>query len=192
MLASSGVLILLIPIMIQGTLKDSVTQWVPDFFTKQFSSSTVFSLALTMLLPVINVTGSYFAKAVNKRFKNEIKTSLLFFIISVLFLILLITLGRRSVAVALIAMAGVTNCMFAVNVMLITIVPLHFSKSGIVSTVAGFLNAVAYIGCGAANLVAGKILDGGNWENLFIFWIGIALIAIITSCFSLKQWQKYR
>lgn len=106
LIVSSGVLLMLIPIAIQGTLKDSVTQWVPTFFNSAFGSKTTFSLALTMTLPIVNVTGAYFAKALNKRLQNEVMTSAVFFGISTLFLLVLRLFGSQSIALALVSMAG--------------------------------------------------------------------------------------
>ncbi|MBP3330473.1 MAG: MFS transporter [Clostridia bacterium] len=190
---TSGVVLMLIPIMVQGTLKDSVTQWTPEFFSSQFNSSTTFSLALTMVLPIVNVTGAFIAKRINKKINNELKTSVVFFLIAVAFLLLLRVFAGKSAILSLICMAGVTNCMFAINVMLITIVPLHFSKHGIVSTVGGILNATAYMGCAATNLVAGKILDNtGNWNTLFIFWIALGVIAAAVSLTASFIWKKNR
>lgn len=188
----SGVLLLMIPIVIQGTLKDSVTQWVPSFFAGTFGSGTSFSLLLTMLLPIVNVTGAYLAKALNRKLKNEITTSMVFFGISMLFLALLRLCGTKSMVLSLISMAAVTNCMFAVNVMLITLVPLRFAKTGRVSTIGGLLNAVAYIGCGALNLLAGKLLElGGGWNALFVLWIALALAAVLVSAICIPLWRKY-
>lgn len=188
----SGVLLLMIPIVIQGTLKDSVTQWVPSFFAGTFGSGTSFSLLLTMLLPIVNVTGAYLAKALNRKLKNEITTSMVFFGISMLFLALLRLCGTKSMVLSLISMAAVTNCMFAVNVMLITLVPLRFAKTGRVSTIGGLLNAVAYIGCGALNLLAGKLLElGGGWNALFVLWIALALAAVLVSAVCIPLWRKY-
>lgn len=189
---SGGVLLMLIPIVIQGTLKDSVTQWVPAFFASTFGSNTSFSLLLTMLLPIVNVTGAYFAKAVHKKLHSEIGTSMIFFIISILFLLILKLFGTKSMVLALISMAGVTNCMFAVNVMLITMVPLQFSKLGNVSTIGGLLNAVAYIGCGALNLLAGKLLETQNgWNSLFWMWIAIAVLAVAVSAVCIPMWKRF-
>lgn len=189
---SGGVLLMLIPIVIQGTLKDSVTQWVPAFFASTFGSNTSFSLLLTMLLPIVNVTGAYFAKAVHKKLHSEIGSSMIFFIISILFLLILKLFGTKSMVLALISMAGVTNCMFAVNVMLITMVPLQFSKLGNVSTIGGLLNAVAYIGCGALNLLAGKLLETQNgWNSLFWMWIAIAVLAVAVSAVCIPMWKRF-
>lgn len=188
----SGVLLLMIPIVIQGTLKDSVTQWVPSFFAGTFGSGTSFSLLLTMLLPIVNVTGAYLAKALNRRLQNEITTSMVFFGISMLFLALLRLCGTKSIVLSLVSMAAVTNCMFAVNVMLITLVPLRFAKTGRVSTIGGLLNAVAYIGCGALNLLAGKLLElGSGWNALFVLWIALALAAVLVSAVCIPLWRKY-
>lgn len=189
---SGGVLLMLIPIVIQGTLKDSVTQWVPAFFANTFGANTSFSLLLTMLLPIVNVTGAYFAKAIQKKLHSEIGTSLIFFGISILFLLILKLFGTQSIVLALISMAGVTNCMFAVNVMLITMVPLQFSKLGNVSTIGGLLNAVAYIGCGALNLLAGKLLETqSGWSNLFWLWIALAILAAAVSAACIPMWKKF-
>lgn len=42
LIVSSGVLLMLIPIAIQGTLKDSVTQWVPTFLTVRLDQKRPF------------------------------------------------------------------------------------------------------------------------------------------------------
>lgn len=192
LMTTSGALLLILPIVIQGTLKDSVTQWVPTFFASTFGSGTAFALALTMLLPIVNVTGAWFAKALNKRLHNEVSTAMVFFAVAGVLLVFLRFFGDKSVVFSLIAMAAVTNCMFAVNVMFITMVPLHFAKSGRVSTIGGFLNAVAYIGCGGLNLVAGKLLEMENgWSNLFWMWIVIAGIAVVISLICTPMWKRF-
>lgn len=178
-LISCGAIIFAVPIIAQGTLKDSVTQWIPEFFSSQFNLSTSFSLLLTMILPIINVTGAFFAKAVNNRIKSETKTSAVFFSISLIFLIVLLFSYNKNLVISLISMICITNCMFAINVMLITIVPLRFSKYGIVGTVAGLFNACAYIGCGITNQLAGGILENSGWKITIIFWIFLAVLAIL-------------
>ena len=182
----------MIPIAIQGTLKDSVTQWIPTFLEGNYNMGTSLSLLLTMVLPVINVTGAYLAKALNKKLKNELATSAAFFGIAAAFLILLMTAGTKSAVLTLICMAGITNSMFAINVILITMVPLHFSKYGRTGTVGGLLNAVAYIGCGLLNMGAGAILETDDgWRALFILWLALAAAAAIITILCVKPWKKF-
>ena len=61
--ASSGLILLLIPIAVHGTLKDSVTQWVPTYIVETFAADSSISLLLTMILPIVNVAGAYLAVA---------------------------------------------------------------------------------------------------------------------------------
>lgn len=191
LMASSGIFILTVSIIIQGTLKDSVTQWIPTFFSQRFTAGTGTSLALTMILPIINVTGAYFARFVNRYLKNELKTSMVFFAVAAVFLAALNFFGGNMI-LSLISMAGVTNCMFAINVMIITMVPLHFSSYGCVSTVGGILNAVAYIGCGALNMAAGSILqNSSSWSSLFALWLILALTAVIATGAACVPWNKF-
>ncbi len=185
-LICGGVPVLLIPIIVQGTLKDSVTQWVPEFFSSQFGSGVSFSLLLTMILPIINVSGAFIAEKVNNKLHSEAKTSAVFFAASFVFLIILFISAGKSLILSLISMVAVTNCMFAVNVMLITIVPLRFAKHGNVSTAAGILNATAYIGCAAMNQVAGELLQSKTWNSVIIFWLALSVIATLFCLFGGK------
>ncbi len=186
---TGSLLLLLVPIVVQGTLKDSVTQWVPDFFADGFQLSVSFSLLLTMVLPIINVTGAFLARWVNRYLHSEVRTSGVFFGIALLFLLVLPFAAKHSAVLSLIAMVMITNCMFAVNVMLITLVPLRFAKQGVVSTVAGLLNAAAYIGCAVMNQLAGGLLERHSWSAVMGFWT-VLCIAAMLFCLAGAIWER--
>lgn len=191
LMATSGLFMVIFAIMIQGTLKDSVTQWIPTFFSTRFQMTTTYSLLLTMILPIINVTGAYFASALYKKLHNEFKTSFVFFAASAVLLCIL-PICRNNVWLSLFCMAGVTNCMFAINVMLITMLPLRLGACGCVSTIGGILNAVAYIGCGALNIVAGFVLEksNGSWDSLFTMWLVLAVTAGVITVICIAPYRK--
>lgn len=189
---SSAAFALLLPVAFMGTLKDSVTQWIPTFLESEYDLGTSLSLALAMILPIINVTGAYFAKMINKKLKNELTTSAVLFGIASAFLVVLMIFGNKNALLSLICMAGITNCMFAINVMLITMVPFHFSRFGRTGTVGGLLNAVAYIGCGLLNMGAGEILENNSsWNILFIMWLAVAVSAALITICSASRWKKF-
>lgn len=190
---SSGCLLLLIPIAVHGTLKDSVTQWMPTFFADRFNFGTDISILMTMVLPVVNVSGAYIARAINRKLQNVMKTSIVFFLVTMLFLALMRMIGTNNFTFALVCIAAITTCMHAANVMFITMVPLNFGKYGCVSTIGGLLNSSAYIGCGALNLVAGKVLNSSSssWNGVFIFWLVICIAAIVVTAACSVIWQKF-
>ena len=192
-LFSCGIFVLLISIIIQGALKDSVTQWIPVFLNNNFSVTTNISVFITMFLPIINVTGAYFARALNKKLKNELHTSTVFFLISFVALLVLFIFGTKNIVLTMVCLATVVNCMFAINVMIITMIPLYFSKYGRVSTVSGILNSTAYIGCGVLNYVAGLVLEktNSNWSSLIVMWLVIAAVAVIVTFICAFLWKKF-
>ena len=73
-----------------------------------------------------------------------------------------------------------------------TMVPLRFSVYGRVSTVAGLLNATAYIGCGVLNLAAGSLLEhGGDWHALFVLWLALAWVAVAVTLVCAGLWKRF-
>lgn len=188
--AVTGIFVVMLPIAIHGALKDSVTTWVPTFITDNFDVVTGFSIALTMILPVVNVTGAYIAKFINKFIRNEMITSAVFFAVASVALAILLGCGRVNVWLTLVMLAIITNCMFGVNVMMITIVPLKFAGCNRTSTVSGILNAVAYIGCGIANVAAGYLLDGGGWSVLIAVWLGMSILGTLTYLVIARIWKR--
>ena len=62
--------------MLHGGLKDGVTSWVPSMIQSNFGASPAFAAAVSMALPLVNLTGAYGAGWLDRRvFRNEVKTS---------------------------------------------------------------------------------------------------------------------
>ncbi len=175
----STILVCLIPIAIHGALKDGITQFGPTYLSENFGLLTSYSIAITMVLPIINLTGAFIAKWLNKYIKNEFLTSAVFFGFSLCSLICLNFFADVNIVLTMILLAIVTNSMFAINVMMISFIPLKFAKYGKTSTMSGILNAIAYLGCSFSMLSTGKILDSSNWQGVYIMWIILAVVAFV-------------
>ena len=190
--ASSGLILLLIPIAVHGTLKDSVTQWVPTYIVETFAADSSISLLLTMILPIVNVAGAYLAKWLNRYTRSEPATASVFFALALGLLSLLLCWGDRSMLLTILCLAGITTSMFAVNVMMITFIPLHFSRYGRTSSMSGFLNSVAYIGCGISNFGTGYLLNRFSWDATIFMWIALAAVAIALCLATISVWRNFQ
>jgi OPA family glycerol-3-phosphate transporter-like MFS transporter len=176
----SGLLVLLFPVVIHGILKDGMTQWVPTFIYERFDVSASFSVIVTMVLPLINLTGAYMAGFVDKRHRHrEILSSTYFFGIATLSLILLYLAGTRSVLLTVLLFAVITAVMMAVNTIFINLVPLNFEAEGKVSTVSGFLNAAAYLGSAISTFVVGVLIEHFGWDVAILGWIIVTAAAFV-------------
>lgn len=179
-LFSSGLAVILLPVMIHGVLKDGVTQWVPTYIYERFEVTASFSVVITMILPLINLSGAYLAKMADRRHpKNEVRSSIVFFTSAVIALVLLLGLGKYHVLFTAVLFAVITASMMAVNVLFVNLIPLHFEQQGRVSTVSGFLNSVAYIGSAVSTFTIGVLVEKCGWNATILTWIGITVLALL-------------
>ena len=105
---------------------------------------------------------------------------------------LLLCWGDRSMLLTILCLAGITTSMFAVNVMMITFIPLHFSRYGRTSSMSGFLNSVAYIGCGISNFGTGYLLNRFSWDATIFMWIALAAVAIALCLATISVWRNFQ
>lgn len=191
-LIGSGLLLVVLPVMIHGILKDGVTQWVPTYIYENFEVTASFSVIVTMILPIVNLTGAYMARFVDKIYpKQEVKSACWFFGCAVVSLLLLLGLGKYHVLLSVTLFAIVTACMMAVNTLFVNLLPLHFENQGRVSSVSGFLNSVAYIGSAISTFTIGVMVEHVGWNATMLSWIGITAVAFIL-CLLIRKKDFYK
>lgn len=178
LLAVSGSLLLIFPILVHGILKDGVVSWVPTFLSETFKSGAHTAILLTSVIPIINLSGAYAGKFVFRKMKNdEIRASVLFFAISAAGLFILYQFGNRDIFLTVFLLSAVTVSMMAVNTLLINIYPLRFEQDGRVAAMSGFLNASAYVGTAISTYCIGILVQSKGWETTIFTWFLTALAA---------------
>ncbi|WP_312372772.1 MFS transporter [Lachnoclostridium sp.] len=184
----SEILFIMIPIIIHGVLKDGVTAWVPTYISSSFGLAPSFSILITTVLPIVNLAGAYVGWAIYRRMKENIaKSNMVFFVGSLASLILLLVFGRVSVILTVALLAIITSSMMAVNTLSISVYPLRFEKDGRVSSVSGFLNAMAYIGTAISTFAIGLIVKYRGWEVTIITWLVMTVIASAICFMAVKK-----
>lgn len=175
----SGLLGILLPVMIHGVLKDGITQWVPTYIYDCFDVTNSFSVLVTMILPLINLTGAYLARYAGKKHPDEeIRTSVIFFGNALASLVLLLFFGKYHVLLAVLLFAAITASMMAVNTLYVNMIPLHFERQGRVAAVSGMLNSVAYIGSALSTFTIGVMVEKAGWVVTMCSWAAITAVAL--------------
>lgn len=77
--------------------------------------------------------------------------------------------------------------MMAVNTLSISIYPLKFEKDGRVSSVSGFLNAMAYIGTAFSTFAIGLIVKYRGWQDTIFTWLAMTIIAAAICFIAVKK-----
>ena len=178
-LVISSIVFILLPTMFHGMLRDGVTTWVPTMLTEKYETAPSFSLLLTILLPVVNLTGVFACTFLyEKYFHNAVKTALVFFIFSAIPICVLMFIGKINMLLAVLMFALITTSMNAANHMIMTVFPMEFAKVGRVSTVTGLLNSATYMGGALSAYVFGWIAEIYSWETTIVFWLMIAAVSV--------------
>jgi OPA family glycerol-3-phosphate transporter-like MFS transporter len=191
LMISSGIMTLLIPIMVHGMLKDGVTSWVPTYISESFGIAASFSILLTSILPIINLTGAYMAKFIYRKTREKVGLSVFFFFVTAkLGLILLCVAESFSPILTACFLSIVTASMMAVNTLVINIYPLRFQRYGRVSGVSGFLNAMAYLGTAISTLTIGLMVQYKGWQATIYVWLAVTILAGLICLFFVRTEVK--
>lgn len=187
-LIGSGLFMILIPVIVHGVLKDGVTSWVPTYIQEIFHTSPSFSILITTVLPIVNLTGAYAAQFMYQKFfrKQEIRTVAFFFVIATAALAGLWKFGDVSVVVTVVLLGIITASMMAVNTLVVNLLPLHFVKMGRAATVSGFLNSMAYLGTAISTFTIGIMVESSGWNRTILGWL-IMTAAAMLICFLLHK-----
>ncbi len=186
-LLSASILAIIIPTVIYGVLKDGITAWVPTYINENFNTGPAFSVLLSMVLPIVNISGAYMARFSRRLAKGEIKQATIFFTSALVALILIQTIGHLSMILTVCLLAVITASMFAINTIFISYVPIHYASKGLSSTLSGFLNAAAYAGAAISSVTIGVLVGRFGWGNTFTSFIIIAIISVTICLLNRKR-----
>ena len=160
--------------------------------TQNFHFGTSASVALDIIIPVFNMLGVFFTKALPKKWtENELKASAAFFAVTTIVLIVLDLVCNVSAVLSLILLTVASTCMTGANIMLINLIPVHFGVVGRASSVTGILNCSAYVGSAISSFGVGAVAQNFGWGAAIAVWVGFSLLALLASLGGCRRWGVY-
>lgn len=187
--------LIMLGIILQGTLRDGVTNWMPNYLHETFGIAEEESIISTVVQAVFSILSFWcFDFLHRKLFKNEVFCAAVIFGGSSVCAALLYfaNILSSSAAVSLVLMAVIIACMHGINLMLISIVPKRFRRSGKVATYSGILNAFTYIGAALATYGFAAIAENYGWNLTILTWIIIAALGLVVCLIAAPMWKKFR
>ena len=181
-----------------GIVKDGVGTWFPTLLKEFFKITDESAIAVLIIVPVINFAGLLLTKFVsNKTGANS------FFMLTVLYVItvistLILYFCQIIPLVVLVLIILLEGLMYATNPVLTTFIPVSFTKYNCVSTIAGAMDCVIYVGAAISTFVTGIIApnddsveSSGDWSGVFLLWLGTMVVGLLLTFllvyFSKKQ-----
>ncbi len=184
---------IMLAIVLQGALRDGVTNWTPSYISDMFKLDSSVSILTGVILPIFSVISFTVTSFINRKLiKNEILCSAAVFSIGAVSALLLVLIGNKSVIVSLLLLALLVGCMHGVNLILVCMIPAHFAKYGKVSFVSGLINSSTYVGAAISTYGIAVFTDAFGWVKTIGLWSVIAFAGALICLMLGKKWSKFK
>lgn len=189
---AAGLPLLCLALAVQGMLKDSVTSWAPVYLSENYGLAAAAAILTTMVIPLLNIFGMVAAGVMMQRKAREHTHAAALYLLCALLLGLLMVFGGKNALVAIALLALATTAMIAVNTLLISVFPGHFSATGRVATVSGILNFSVYVGSAISNYGIGALAAGRGWGPVLLLWTVSAIIGAALCLLAGRCWKTHK
>ncbi len=188
-------ILIMLGIIFQGMLRDGVTNWVPSLLSESFGISEEDAIFASVIPAIFSMVSFYIFDLLHRKvFRNEVFCATAIFGGSLLFAIAMYAVNSfmSSAVLSVVLVAIIIACMHGINLMLISVVPKRFAKSGKVATFSGIVNACTYIGAAIATPVFAKIAEVSGWGMTIMAWAIISLLGLAVCLCATPLWKRFR
>jgi len=192
LIASSGLIFIIIGVVSQGIVKDGVTTWMPSYISETFHIKNALSILSAVVLPVFSIVSVKITAYLQKNvYKNELTCATVIFSVALFSVILMAIFYTHSIWLSIALFSIITGCMHGINLILISLVPIQFSKFGNVSSITGMLNFFAYIGSALSMYGIAKLSELYGWQFTVYAWALITFIGALACFVCINQWAHF-
>lgn len=187
--------LIMLGIILQGMLRDGVTNWVPSLLSESFGISEEDAIFAAVIPAIFSMVSFYIFDLLHRKvFRNEVFCAAVIFGGSLAFAVAMYFVNTllSSAVMSVFLVAMVIACMHGINLMLISVVPKRFAKSGKVATFSGLVNSCTYIGAAIATPVFAKIAEISGWGMTIISWAIVSLLGLAVCLFATPVWKRFR
>ncbi len=173
-----------------GFIKDGVTTWMPNLLKETYALETYFSIIITLILPLISISGAYISKLIHKRFPNDVLLCGAFYLVSGGVLGLALWLYTKSLAAAIVVFSLVACFMAAINNIVSSSVPFRLRTLGKSGMYAGLINTFCYAGSALSSFLMGAMAESRGWDSVLILLAAVSVAAGIAAGGLAPFWHK--
>ena len=177
-------------IMLQGSLRDGVTTWMPSFISETFRLSSEISILSGVCLPIFSILSLRLALALYEKLPgNPVRCAAIIFALGAVAALVLSLVADVSPIGSIACMALLTGSMHGVNLMLICMVPPFFQRKGNISTVSGVLNSCTYVGSAISTYGIALLSESAGWQTTSFVWFVIAALGAVVCAVCSRVWK---
>lgn len=172
--------VLLLIAVFTNFIKDGLTTWTPNILYELYDFPKATSIVLTLALPLLAISGAFFAVRLNRRLGNHVSLCGAFFAAALAGVAALLVCLRLGVWATTLCGFAVTVCaVSAVNNVLTSMVPLARRDVADAGLLAGLINAFCYVGSTLSSVMLGSLADSRGWNGVFLLLLALTGLAVL-------------
>ena len=180
-LLSKGAFFALLAVFVIGSLRESVSLWIPSYLNENFQLSVTLSTAVTAVVPMLQICGALLAGRIGSKMKNLFLPSMMAFMISMTCFILIRAIGTATIAAVVILFVINAISMTAALTFLLSLYPIRCMDRKNIAKLVGVLNFCVHLGDFAASTGFGWLSTVGGWGWTFFVMALLAFSAVLIS-----------
>ncbi len=188
-----GIIFILPIAFLQGILKDSIITWIPIYLCDAYAVPVSNAVLLTTILSVFNLTGAFVALHINKLMRHKDFMSVgAMFLVNTLCLAGVFMVRNLNIYMLMLFVAVATTMLYAMGSILVSAIPVCFTKTNNVSSVSGILNSSIYLGSAVSMFLFSDVIDKRGFLVAVLIWAILSAISTLICFVKTNYWEKYK
>lgn len=191
-LMSGNAVCALIAVLIIGSLRESVSLWIPSYLNESFKLTVTVSTAITAVVPMLQICGALIAGRVGRKTKNLFLPALVTFLLSTACFVIIPSIGAATVVATVFLFVVNAISMTAALTFLLSLYPIRCMERKNIAKFVGLLNFFVHLGDFAASTGFGWLSAVGGWNLTFFVMALLAFFAAIIAMIGMRTVNKRR
>lgn len=170
----------MLAIMLQGSLRDGVTTWVPTYITEVFRLDSSSSILTSVVIPIFSfISLKVSAIIYDKMGKRPYLNAGIFFGIAAVCAVILRIFSDFSPLLTVVLAALLVAIMHGVNLILVCFLPAILATEDNMAVLSGMLNFTTYVGSAISTYGFAVFSEKTGWSGTVVLWAVIAALGAV-------------
>ncbi|MBR6571615.1 MAG: MFS transporter [Clostridia bacterium] len=184
--------LIMIAIMLQGSLRDGVSNWMPTYMSETFGLSSSLSILTGVILPLFSILSFQVTSVIHQRWlRNDMLCAAVIFGTGCLSALVLYLTNASSIILSVMCLALLVGSMHGVNLVLICFTPRQFARFGRTGLISGVLNSATYAGSALSGYGMALFSESFGWHATIGLWVIIALCGLLLCSLLRGRWDAF-
>ena len=176
-----------VPSLFHGVVKDNINVWMGLYFATAFGLDLKNLAFYVFIIPLLTLLGRVlFLPCLRLSKNNENLVAGIALVLSAIFSGLL-ALNILPLWLSLACFGGIACMISMANTTLLSIFPARYLERGCVSSVASYMDVLAYSGAAIGSLAFGIIVEKTGYAPMFIVWLLCSAVSAVSLLHEAKK-----